>query len=167
MMLTRLPDAPICQNGVEFVKRFVVLRKSSPPTPEALPIPLAIAEGRRALSQMYIDLTLAFYATIFPLDQLPDETDANLSLVAVAVMLGHAEARPMTSSCIAARLKMPRSSVLRRLDLLIKHGLIRRIKDKYYLEPERAKKVPHRDSFELILSRGFAALGPILSEMDT
>ncbi|MCP1778851.1 hypothetical protein ACVMGC_000995 [Bradyrhizobium barranii subsp. barranii] len=26
----------------------------------ALPIPLAIAEGRRALAQMYIELTLAF-----------------------------------------------------------------------------------------------------------
>ena len=142
------------------------MRKPSTTSAE-LPIPLAIAEGRRALAQMYIELTLAFYATIFPLGEVPDETDANLSVVAVAVMLGHAEARPMTSSCIAARLKMPRSSVLRRLDVLIKHGLIKRIEDKYYLEPGRARQVPHRDSFELILSRGFAALGPILSEMDT
>jgi hypothetical protein len=135
--------------------------------PADLLIPLAIPEERRALARMYVDLTLAFHATIFPLDQEPTETDANLTLVAVAVMLGHAEGHPMTSSEIASCVHMPRSSVLTRLNVLIAHGLIQRLGDKYYLEPTRAAEVPHKDNFELILSKGFAALGPILSKTDT
>lgn len=130
-------------------------------------MPLAMAQGRRALSEMFIDLALAFHATTVPLDQEPPETDANQALVAVAVMLGHAEGHPLNASQIAKRIKMPRTSVLRRLEALIKSGLIKRISGKYYLEPDRAKRVPHRDRFELILSKALAALGPILSEMDT
>lgn len=121
---------------------------------------------RRAVARMFVELTVAFNATIFPLDQLPSELDANLALVAVAVMLGHADGRPMTASQIASYVQMPRTSVLRRLDALLAHGLIRRIKRKYYLEPGRAKDVPHRDRFDLILSEGFAVLGPYLSKMD-
>jgi hypothetical protein len=132
-----------------------------------LPIPIAISEERAALARMYIELTLAFHASIFPLDQEPSELDADLALVAVAVMLGHAEGHPMNASEIASCLHTPRTSVLRRLDALVASGLILRIEDKYYLEPARAADVPHRDKFELILSRAFAVLGPHLSKMDT
>jgi hypothetical protein len=121
---------------------------------------------RRAVARMFIDLTLAFHGTIFPLGQTPSEPDPNLTLVAVAVMLGHAEGRPMNASQIALLLRMPRTSTMRRLDALIASGLILRIKGKHYLEPIRAKRVPHRDKFDLILSRGFAVLGPYLSKMD-
>ncbi|WP_375791148.1 hypothetical protein ACE102_07295 [Bradyrhizobium sp. vgs-9] len=135
-------------------------------TPSALPIAIAIPAERRALARMFIELTLAFHATIFPIDDPPTEVDANLALVAVAVMLGHADGLPMTASQLAAFVQMPRTSVLRRLDVLIRHGMILRINDKYYLEPIRAAAVPHRDTFELILSKGFAVLGPYLSKMD-
>jgi hypothetical protein len=121
---------------------------------------------RLALARMFIDLTLAFHGTIFPLNQTPTELDANLAIVAVAVMLGHANGCPTTASRLAAMLRMPRTSTLRRLNTLVEHGLIQRIEDKYYLEPIRAKRVPHRDKFDLILSRGFAVLGPYLSKMD-
>jgi hypothetical protein len=137
-----------------------------PPT-AALPIPIAIPAERRALARMFIELSVAFHGTIFPLDQTPSDTDPDLALVAVAVMLGHAEGQPMTASQIALMLRMPRTSILRRLDALIARGLILRIKGKHYLEPIRAKRVPHRDKFDLILSRGFAVLGPYLSKMDT
>jgi hypothetical protein len=135
--------------------------------PAALPMPLAIPEERRAVASMFIELTLAFHDTIFPLDQAPYEPDANLALIAVAVMLGHAEGRPMTSSEIAVRVQMPRTSVGRRLDVLRARGLIQRVEDRYYLEPAREKHVPHLDTFKLILSRGFAVLGAYLSKTDT
>ena len=135
--------------------------------PVELPIPLAMPEERCALARMYIELTLAFHAITFPPDQTPTETDANLALVAVAVMLGHAEGHPMTSSEIASCVHMPRSSVLTRLNVLIAHGLIQRIGDRYYLEAVHAEEVPHLDRFELILSKGFAVLGPYLSKTDT
>lgn len=134
--------------------------------PTALPIPIAIPEGRAALARMYIDLTLAFHASIYPPGQAPSEHDCHLTLVAVAVMLGHAEGHPMSASEIARLVQMPPSTVLKRLNTLIKHGVILRIEDKYYLEPDRASRVPHLDRFELILSKAFAVLGPILSDSD-
>jgi len=130
------------------------------------PIPLAIADGRRALSRMYIDLTKAFHASIFPPGTEPDDPDANLDLVAVTVMFGHADGRPMGASEIAAELGMPRSSVLGRLNLLVERGLTVRVGDKYYIEPNRAAYAPHLDTFNLILSQGFAVLGPLLSKSD-
>ncbi|MBR0747404.1 helix-turn-helix transcriptional regulator [Bradyrhizobium japonicum] len=132
-----------------------------------MPTPLNLSKARRALAEMFIDLCLAFHATTVPLDQEPPETDANRALVAVAAMLGHAEGRPMNASEIAARLHMPRTSVMRRLKVLLEQGLLQRIEDRYYLEPHRADQVPHRDKFTLILSKGFKEIAPILSEMDT
>lgn len=129
-------------------------------------IPLAIPEGRAALARMYIDLTLAFNATTVPVGDPPGETDANQALVAVAVMLGHAEGHPMNASQIAKCLQMPRTSILRRLEALIAGGLINRVNTRYYLAPKRAKQVPHRDRFELILSKAIAVLDPILSKTD-
>jgi len=131
-----------------------------------LPIPISIPEERAALARMYIDLTLAFHASIYPPGQAPSEHDCHLTLVAVAVMLGHAEGHPMNASEIARLIQMPPSTILKRLNALIKHGLIQRIADKYYLEPYRALHVPLLDRFKLILSKAFAVLGPILSESD-
>ncbi|MET4628459.1 DNA-binding transcriptional ArsR family regulator [Bradyrhizobium sp. I1.8.5] len=130
-------------------------------------IPLRLSKARRALAEMFVDLCLAFYATTVPLDQPPSETDANIALVAVAAMLGHAEGRPMNASEIAARLNMPRTSVMRRLNVLVKRGLLKRIAGRYFLEPYRAERVPHLDKFTLILSKGFAEIAPVLSKMDT
>jgi hypothetical protein len=97
----------------------------------------------------------------------PGEIDANLALVAVAAMLGHAEGHPMNVSQIATRLRMPRTSALRRLNVLVDSGLLVRINGSYELDPHRARRVPHRDKFELILSRGFEVLGPHLTDLDT
>jgi hypothetical protein len=130
----------------------------------ATPPFIAMSAGCRALAQMYIELTLAFHATIYPPDKAPKEPDCHLTLVAVAVMLGHADGHPMTATQIAKRVQMPHSSVMKRLNVLIRHGMIQCIGRKYYLEPERAATVPHQDNFEFILSQAFAVLGPILSK---
>lgn len=130
------------------------------------PISLRLKEGRRATAELFIDLCLAFHASAYPVGTEPSETDANLALVATAAMLGHAEGRPMNASEIAARLRMPRTSVLRRLNVLVKGGLLIRIEDRFYLEPDRAERVPYLDKFTLILTKALATLGPILSELD-
>lgn len=131
-------------------------------------LPISLAAERAALARMYIELTHAFIATIPPLTQPPPvETDANLALVAVAVMLGHAEGRPMTVSQLARHVRAPRATTTRRLQALVESGLIVRTKTRYYLAPQRAEKVPHRDHFDLILVRAFSSLGPYLSKSDT
>ena len=132
-----------------------------------LPAPLAIPVERAALARMYIDLTLAFHASAYAPGAAPSEADANLALVGVAVMLGHAEGRPMNASQLASLTNMPRTSILRRLDALIASGLVVRVGSRYAVEPGHATGVPHRDAFELILSKAFAVLGPHLSKMDT
>jgi DNA-binding transcriptional ArsR family regulator len=119
---------------------------------------------RFALARMYVDLSLAFHATAFPVNEPPEETDANLALIAATVMMGHAAGRPMNASQIASRIRVPRSSVRRRLETLTDLGLIRRIDDTYYLDERRARRVPRKTSFELILSEAFAVLGPYLSK---
>jgi hypothetical protein len=133
---------------------------------EHKPPTLALAEIRIAIARMFLDLAIAFHATIFPLDQTPGDLDANLTVVAVAVMLGHANGCPTTATRLAELLRMPRSSTLRRLDVLIRHGIIHRVEDQYYLDPTRARDVPHRDRFELILSKAFAVIGAHLSNLD-
>jgi len=131
-----------------------------------MPIPIAFSEGRFAMSRMYIDFTLAIHTSIYPPGKVPKDPDCHLTMLAAAVMEGHAEGRPRTASQLAKRVNMPNTSVLKRLNRLIAHGLIVRIGRKYYLEPERARLVPHRDRFELVLSQGFDILGPLLSKLD-
>ncbi|MET3995068.1 hypothetical protein ABID65_006734 [Bradyrhizobium sp. S3.9.2] len=133
----------------------------------ALPIPLKLSEACRALAEMFIDLCFAFHASTHPAGQEPAEIDLNLTLVAVAAMLGHAEGHAMNASEIAARLNMPRTSALRRLDALEDIGLLKRARGRYYLEPYRAAHTPNFDRFALILSKGFAVIGPLLSKLDT
>jgi DNA-binding MarR family transcriptional regulator len=128
--------------------------------------PIAIATERAALARMFIELTKAFHSTIFPLGSPQRETDANLALVAVAVMLGHATGHPMTATEIATELHIPRTTALRRLQTIAAHGLITVVEGRYHLDPTRAAQVPHRDKFELILARAIAVLGPHLSKMD-
>lgn len=116
---------------------------------------------------MFIDLTLAFYATIFPPDQTPSELDANLAVVAVVVMLGHAEGRPMSASQVASSINVARSTVRDRLNVLTSLGLIQRMDGRYYLEPVRAQAVPHLDRFTLILSQALPVLGPFVAKSAT
>lgn len=132
------------------------------PPPATLPIPISIQKGRAALARMYIDLTLAFHANMFPPDLLQKEPECNLILVILAVMLGHAEGHPMIASEIARLIQQPARTVLKRLNVLKDRGLIQRIKGKYYLESKRALNVPNLDRFELIMSKAFAVIGPLL-----
>jgi hypothetical protein len=128
-----------------------------------IPSPIAVAAARAALARMYIELAVAFHTSTFPLGQEPDEMDANLVLVAVAVMLGHAEGNPMTARCIENLLHMPHSTTARRLDALVERGIIaKRADNRYVLDPDRAERVPYLDAFNLILSRGYAVIGPHL-----
>lgn len=134
---------------------------------EVMPIPLSLSNERRALAEMYIDLTLAFNATTVPLRRKPPEIDANLVLVAVAVLEGHAEAKARNATDVGRRLGVPRTSALRRLDALVKIGLIKKVRHRYYLEPHRAAHIPHLDRFLRIFAKSFKAIGPLLSDMDT
>jgi hypothetical protein len=120
---------------------------------------LAISKERAALMRMLIELTRAVRDSIDPEISM----DGDLCLVCEAVLLGHAEGRALTATEIANYLDMPRPSVHRRLDRLIELEVIVRSGDVYYLEPDRAKNVPHLKHFIEISQRAFAVLGPYLA----
>lgn len=147
--------------------RFSHLLKRSQLAKKTLPVPLALPAERRALARMFLELSVAFYETIFPFDQTPGDPDPNLTVLVVAVMLGHAEGRPMTAGQLAAQVRRSRTTTKRRLDTLIELRVIECINGSYYPEPIRAREVPHRDTFDLILSKAFAVLGPYLSKLGT
>ena len=140
--------------------------------PAEIPTPVvAVAAARVALARMFIELTVAFHNSTFPLDGEPTEMDADLVLVAVAVLLGHSEGNPMTARCIENLLHMPHSTTLSRLNALVGRGIVvKRTDNRYVLDPDRAARVPHLDAFNLILSRAFVVLGPhldLVSKSDT
>ena len=130
--------------------------------------PLACRSERVALMQMFIDLNQAIHDSIFHPDQTPEgEMDPNLSLIAAAVLLGHAAGQPLTPTEIADCIRMSRPSVIHGLRKLMEHGIVIRSEGKYYLEPERAANVPMLERFTKILAASFSVLGPYLaSKMD-
>jgi DNA-binding transcriptional ArsR family regulator len=125
-----------------------------------------MAEARSAVAEMFLELCALFHACGYPPDQEPPEIDADLAVVAVAAMLGHSAGQPMNVSEIAARVRMPRTSVLRRLELLEQNGLLAREDGRFYLDPYRAEHMPHGERAFLILVKCFTVVGPLLSEMD-
>jgi predicted transcriptional regulator len=63
--------------------------------------------------------------------------------VAIAVALGHAENKPMGVSKLAHYLGMSRQTVSRRLDELIKLGVVERKGSVYYISPRRYERIEH------------------------
>jgi hypothetical protein len=73
--------------------------------------PLKHRDERRAVAQLFIELTRAMRRSI----NETGNVDGGLLLVAAAVMVGHAEDRPMTAAKIAHYVELPRTTVLRRM----------------------------------------------------
>jgi hypothetical protein len=113
---------------------------------------------------MFIELNLAFHASISPLDEAPHEPDCDLTLVSVAVMLGHAEGHPMTATEISERIHMPRSSVLTRRADGARPDPAPRGPVLSRTESRRGGAAPR--PVHLILAKAFAVYGPCLSKMD-
>ncbi|WP_130214492.1 helix-turn-helix domain-containing protein [Bradyrhizobium genosp. SA-3] len=65
-----------------------------------------------------------------------------LLMVGAAVVVGHAEARPMNATKISLYVNLPRSTVQRKLDQLQQLGVIVRRGNAYCLSPSRAGNIP-------------------------
>jgi IclR helix-turn-helix domain len=89
---------------------------------------------RLALAKAYIALTRVMVDSVFgnkPADHL-------LLLIGSAIMVGHAENRPMNATKIAHYVGLPRSTVIRRLNEFLRFGVIVRDGNVYLLSEERA-----------------------------
>lgn len=133
---------------------------------------MTLADERRALAEMYIDLTLALHRVLLAITPQtpPPEIDANVLLVGVVAALGHAEGHAKNASEIATRLNMPRTSARNRLKILTNANCLILRDGRYYLPSTIGaadRAAPPHDSFELILAKAFAVLVPHLAKLAT
>lgn len=90
---------------------------------------------RLALASAYIALTRVMVDSVF--GKRP--ADHSLLLIGSAIMVGHAENKPMGATKIAQYIGLPRSTVIRKLNQFLKAGVIARHGDVYLLSKERAQ----------------------------
>lgn len=86
------------------------------------------------LGQLYVELTHTMHSMAFPQN---DGVQGNLEalLVLVCVFVSDAEGRPASVSKIAAHAMMPRATVYRKLDYLMKIGKIVKVGRSYCYAP--------------------------------
>jgi hypothetical protein len=127
---------------------------------------MAIAKERLAVCRMFI--TLARLAReIIQIEGSEAVADADVGtmlLIAAAVVIGHAEQRPMNKSNVAAFLDLPRTTIGPKLDKLVRE------RDRYFfMEPGRAIHPPERDVKRWVstVAKTYEQLIPILTDLDT
>jgi len=89
---------------------------------------------RLALATAYIALTRVMVDSVFG----KKPADHSLLLIGSAIMVGHAEDKPMNATKIAQYIGLPRSTVIRKLNQFLEAGVIARKGNVYLLSMERA-----------------------------
>jgi predicted transcriptional regulator len=89
---------------------------------------------RLALAKAYIALTRVMVDSVFG----KKPADHSQLLIGSAIMVGHAENRPMNATKIARYVGLPRSTVIRKLNEFLRVGVIARHGNVYLLSEERA-----------------------------
>jgi predicted transcriptional regulator len=90
---------------------------------------------RLALASAYIALTRVMVDSVFG----KKPADHSLLLIGSAIMVGHAENRPMNATKISHYVGLPRSTVVRKLNEFARTGVVARHGNVYLLSEERAR----------------------------
>jgi predicted transcriptional regulator len=90
---------------------------------------------RLALAKAYIELTRVMVDSVFG----KDPADHSLLLIGSAIMVGHAENKPMNATKISHYVGLPRSTVIRKLNEFTRIGVVVRHGNFYLLSEERAR----------------------------
>ncbi len=106
-------------------------------------LPIEIIEERLRFARLYVDLTRTFHEIAFPKNAKGFGSDLETLMVLICVFIGDAEGRPTTATKIASHAGMPRATVYRRLEQLIKINKVKRIARNYYLAPGGASPNDH------------------------
>jgi DNA-binding MarR family transcriptional regulator len=85
--------------------------------------------GDQVIARLFFEMTRVMHKTYMPDTRFG--TFLDLVPVGYAIFLGQAEGRPMGLTGLARFLDIPRSSVQRRIDLLIEGGIVERRALKY------------------------------------
>ena len=85
--------------------------------------------GDQVIARLFFEMTRVIHKTYMPDTRFG--TFLDLVPVGYAIFLGQAEGRPMGLTGLARFLDIPRSSVQRRIDMLIEQGIVERRALKY------------------------------------
>lgn len=96
--------------------------------------PIMHRSERLALAKAYIELTRVMVESVFG----KKPADHSLLLIGSAIMVGHAENRPMNATKISHYVGLPRSTVIRKLNEFVRTGVVVRHGNVYLLSEERA-----------------------------
>ena len=96
--------------------------------------PIRHRSERLALAKAYIALTRVMVDSVFG----KKPADHSLLLIGSAIMVGHAENRPMNATKILHYVGLPRSTVTRKLNEFTRSGVVARHGNVYLLSEERA-----------------------------
>ena len=124
---------------------------------------------RLAVAKAYVDLSLIMRESVFGAGHLEDGESRQLAnigthlLVACAVMVGHAERKPMNASKVAHYVRLPRTVVRRSLGSLVKRGVVERLNNHYVIAHERAasQKVPRLPRYVRAIRKASRALNGV------
>ena len=97
--------------------------------------PIMHRSERLALAKAYIALTRVMVDAVFG----GKPVDYSLLLIGSAVIVGHAENRPMNATKISHYVGLPRSTVIRKLNEFSRTGVVARHGNVYLLSEERAQ----------------------------
>lgn len=107
-----------------------------------MPVPSVPDVPRRALRlkicRMVIDVLKAIHADLFGAES-NFGAELDTIMVGCAVLVGHAENRPMTARKLAHYLGMPRTTVQRKLDRLHELDAVFSIEGRYFITASRLK----------------------------
>jgi hypothetical protein len=102
---------------------------------------LANKRERLAITRLYVELSHELRESVFR-GKDGDADVGTLLLVGCAVVVGHAEGRPMNASKIAGYVALPRTTVLRKLNRLMELEAVARRGRNYFVAPQRAGTLP-------------------------
>ena len=114
---------------------------------------------RLALAKAYIALTQVMVDSVFGKKPI----DHSLLLIGSAIMVGHAENRPMNATKIAHYVGMPRSTVIRKLNEFLRAGVIARHGNVYLL----SETCPQSDEVRYGSDANFPYRGKKLESLQT
>ena len=92
-----------------------------------------VMPGDQVIARLFFEMTRVIHKTYMPDTRFG--TFLDLVPVGYAIFLGQAEGRPMGLTGLARFLDIPRSSVQRRIDVLIEQGIVERRALKYEFAP--------------------------------
>jgi hypothetical protein len=118
--------------------------------------PVQHAEERATALRLIINLVCLANDAFFR----GEKHDTTAVLVGVAVQLGHAEGKPLPEARVARHTNVPRSTGARKLEMLIKYGVIVRDGKYFLIAPDRAAKLPSdlRARYAKVLLQAYNAL---------